>query len=142
MPFSLWENNFAGLATALITYKYHCLSFPYPTHLDPKFPEKVNINKINKYAGTIGTSKKDERKQGLKLIPSNLYCRRTPGFAAILRIKFSKQKLQSHNQQFCPFTFLQPTHGSNIIFCLTAGPSYTLKPPLPTCFQIPNALKQ
>ena len=111
MPFCLWENNFAGLVTALISQKYKFLSFIYPTHLNPKFSDKVDINKINLHTGKIGTGKKDECKQGLKLISSNSCYRRTPDFEAIPRVKGSKQKLQSHGQQFCPLLSFSPLTG-------------------------------
>ena len=116
MPFSLWENNFQGWQQPSYVNKYHFLSFPYPTYHDPRFPDKVDINKINLYTGKIGRSKEDECKKGFKLISSKFYYRRSPEFAAIPRIKYNKQKITKSRPAIWSFNFLQPTHGSNTIF--------------------------
>ena len=59
IPFYLWVKQFCRAGNSLnIQKKHQTTSFPYPTHLDPRFPDKVDINKINLHTGKIGTGKK------------------------------------------------------------------------------------
>ena len=53
----------------------------------------------------------------------------------ILRIKYSKHKSQSHDQQCLSFTFLQPAHGSNIILSDCRFILQSKKPLLSPCLQ-------
>ena len=59
--FSLWENNFTGLATALKANKCHSPQLSHFVYCDPKFPCKVNINKTDFHTGKIGRDKEKQR---------------------------------------------------------------------------------
>ena len=73
----------------------------------------------------------------IKLTSSNFYYRRTPGFAAILRIRYSKQKITMF-VLYLPSTHSRVQHN----FYRTADSTYSLKIHFVTMLQVSSAPKQ
>ena len=97
------------------TNKYQTTSFPYPTHLDPRFPDKVDINKINLHTGKIGTSKKKWMPPRFQINIFKFLLQKDTRFCSQTQNKMQQAKNYKVTTNILSFTFLQPTHGSNII---------------------------
>ena len=116
-PFVFGNNNFGRAGNSLnIPMIIKTLSFPYPTHLNPRFPDKVDTNKINLHTGRIGTGKKKWTQPRFQINLFTFLLQKDTRFCSHTKNRNQQAQTTKSWPTILSFTFLQPAHGSNINF--------------------------